>query len=411
MAVTFNEFCGIGNETFTAWTGSDFGPCFEFLVLVCPANALLAVSSAYFGAKRLHGSIRELPSSLATKLRIASSLLVCIEGLIEMVCSLVLERTRVPAYFLTCALLSFAWLLNSCALWNIRHLHLLRACMPRMHLVAVIVAILGTVLQFSSVIIGLQDNDWEASDLGVKEVGVLIRLFVQITFLLSLIPCQAWEGSVYDYRTAASSVQVPEFPNNEHTFLRSISQATFYSSIECVSDELGIAEKTSNFLSRLSFWWVGPMMLKGSKGRIQNPEDVFMLPPSLSTASLKEKFSWLFYCQDSQPAQNFGDQPSCLSDSQSDYSVQFTADRRERKHKSPSSAQTSSQRTLLGTLHQAFGWQYYSVGILKLLADALGFAGPLLLHALVSFMENSKVCALGCQLKVDWGKLEHHGKN
>ena len=42
---------------------------------------------------------------------------------------------------------------------------------------------------------------------------------------------------------------------------------------------------------------------------------------------------------------------------------------------------------LLQALNFAFGWEYYSLGILKLLADGFGFAGPLLLNQLVSFIE------------------------
>ena len=35
------------------------------------------------------------------------------------------------------------------------------------------------------------------------------------------------------------------------------------------------------------------------------------------------------------------------------------------------------------TIHRVFGWRYYPLGVLKLLADSLGFAGPVLLGYLV----------------------------
>ncbi|KAH9493041.1 Multidrug resistance-associated protein 7 [Bulinus truncatus] len=44
--------------------------------------------------------------------------------------------------------------------------------------------------------------------------------------------------------------------------------------------------------------------------------------------------------------------------------------------------------TLSKALNKAFGVEYYSLGALKLLADSLGFAGPVLLNYLVSFIEN-----------------------
>lgn len=44
--------------------------------------------------------------------------------------------------------------------------------------------------------------------------------------------------------------------------------------------------------------------------------------------------------------------------------------------------------SLLRALHKCFWFQFYSVGILKLVADCAGFAGPLLLNKLVGFIEN-----------------------
>lgn len=44
--------------------------------------------------------------------------------------------------------------------------------------------------------------------------------------------------------------------------------------------------------------------------------------------------------------------------------------------------------SLLRALHKCFWLQFYSVGLLKLVADCAGFAGPLLLNKLVAFIEN-----------------------
>lgn len=47
--------------------------------------------------------------------------------------------------------------------------------------------------------------------------------------------------------------------------------------------------------------------------------------------------------------------------------------------------------SLLVALHKCFWFQFYSIGILKLIADCAGFAGPMLLNKLVSFIENREV--------------------
>lgn len=45
--------------------------------------------------------------------------------------------------------------------------------------------------------------------------------------------------------------------------------------------------------------------------------------------------------------------------------------------------------SLLRLLHKCFGWQFYSVGTLKLLADLSGFMGPLLLNRFIGFIEDA----------------------
>jgi hypothetical protein len=51
--------------------------------------------------------------------------------------------------------------------------------------------------------------------------------------------------------------------------------------------------------------------------------------------------------------------------------------------------ETESQKpvSLVRALHTCFGFQFYSIGLLKLLADGAGFMGPLLLNKLVTFIE------------------------
>ena len=49
---------------------------------------------------------------------------------------------------------------------------------------------------------------------------------------------------------------------------------------------------------------------------------------------------------------------------------------------------------LLKNLNSAYGRYFFSLGILKLMVDLLGFTQPLLLNRLVSFMENKNVSFL-----------------
>lgn len=49
-------------------------------------------------------------------------------------------------------------------------------------------------------------------------------------------------------------------------------------------------------------------------------------------------------------------------------------------------------------LHRCFSVQFYSIGILKLLADLLGFGGPMLLNQLVTFIEDKSE-------SMEWGYI------
>lgn len=47
--------------------------------------------------------------------------------------------------------------------------------------------------------------------------------------------------------------------------------------------------------------------------------------------------------------------------------------------------------SLFKALHSCFGFEFYIIGVLKLLADVSGFAGPLLLNKLVVFIEDPTI--------------------
>lgn len=47
------------------------------------------------------------------------------------------------------------------------------------------------------------------------------------------------------------------------------------------------------------------------------------------------------------------------------------------------------QPSLLKVVFKAYGWQYLALGFLKLANDILNFAGPLLLNALVQYLDHS----------------------
>lgn len=101
---------------------------------------------------------------------------------------------------------------------------------------------------------------------------------------------------------------------------------------------LGQAQDEAPLLSRLLFYWVNPLIDKGLMGQLRRLDDLFDLPEKLNVYNTIEV------------------------------------------------VQNAMGRTgsLLRTLHKVFGLEFYAIGILRFVGDMSGFAGPLLLAALLN---------------------------
>lgn len=417
------DFCGSKNASqFVLWNNGDFGECFKLLCLVCPANFLLVCSSMFF-ARRKWQTFEFLQHHLylLTKLQALICALIFLEALIEVSCSWSLRTYHPPVYLLSSFLIALAWISNAFTVWRNRQVFILRRCYPAVHVAFILLAFLMSSVQVYSVFHKIHGNDFDS--LLIHEYGTLVRICLQVMFLVLLIIPTASStcnriGLNVDSSTTSCRIQSTSHTERE-AILRSGSRGTFYSSTQCVTDHLGVAEEKSNLFSKLTFWWVRPMMQKGFKGRLQSAADLFMLPQSLSTKRVRYLFTDNFECTDNQPNQSNQVLDDSISDDHGYTSIIFfpgtqksvsdpnfrlrygsrsvrktistnSADFSENEDPSITVPKVAVQRTLLRALHNSFGLQYYCVGLLKLTGDALSFAGPLLLHALVSFMENKQ---------------------
>lgn len=100
---------------------------------------------------------------------------------------------------------------------------------------------------------------------------------------------------------------------------------------------LGPAQSRASILSRLYFSWVNPLIRSAVERPPKSINDLFTLPESMSFTCITNKF-------------------------------QQNIDR---------------SRTVLQALHSSFGREFYLIGLLRLIADTSGFAGPLLLGGLL----------------------------
>ncbi|NXE87494.1 MRP7 protein, partial [Menura novaehollandiae] len=102
-----------------------------------------------------------------------------------------------------------------------------------------------------------------------------------------------------------------------------------------------VAEDGESWLSRFFYTWMNPLMKRGYQQKLNQPEDVYVLPRQIQAARVCD----------------------C-----------------------PHHAQEAVR--LLSVFHAAFGLRFYSLGLVKLAGSLLDFSGPLLLNLLVNFMES-----------------------
>ncbi|XP_051470660.1 ATP-binding cassette sub-family C member 10 isoform X2 [Apus apus] len=147
-----------------------------------------------------------------------------------------------------------------------------------------------------------------------------------------------------------------------------------------VPDQQGVAEDGESWLSRFFYLWMNPLMKRGYQWKLNQPEDVCVLPRQLQAARVCDRF---YSCWQSKAA---------LHQREEEDTVSLTSPIIAGGNGSsdgPGSLQRAQEPVqLFSVLHAAFGLRFYSLGLLKLAGNLLGFSGPLLLNLLVNFMES-----------------------
>ncbi|XP_068254004.1 ATP-binding cassette sub-family C member 10 isoform X3 [Nyctibius grandis] len=125
---------------------------------------------------------------------------------------------------------------------------------------------------------------------------------------------------------------------------------------------------------------MNPLMKRGYEWKLNQPQDVYVLPRQLQAARVSDRF---YSCW----------QKKAVRHQVEEETVSLTSPIIAGGDGSSDAPEYSSHRTqeavqLFSVLHAAFGLRFYSLGLLKLAGNLLGFSGPLLLNLLVNFMES-----------------------
>jgi len=441
------------NSTFQVWYNNDFGLCFEYLVFATFLNALFGVTSAlYAGQKYTRIKRKRIPIALAV--RAAVSLCVIVNTLVEFTASFKLATGRPYSVLLAEIVLIISWSIHLLSVLvlcsSVKHSG--RGPLT-LHAVWFLVFI-GDIIHFRTVIRWTTNpsdyhNPSLPNDVGYMYFALLLRITTYVNFglqclyvitLLFGVP-PATGDNIKIPRNVARRLYTgsTQYHDEEREYLvaqqhlvTSETEGSLGYGLISVRDTQGqrkgavdfskleASEDKANIVSLLSFWWVLPLMKRGDLGFLQKPEDLLQLPKSLKTSNVREKFQtvlqWYRHANSStilqstsstthptgaengfhpfkQTGQTEELEPSSLLHSLHSLtsSTRGGAEKRPPKRNNGACEDGSSRISLFWALNRAFGLHYYPLGVLKLLADGLGFAGPLLLHALVSFMENRNV--------------------
>uniref|UniRef100_A0A6P7GJZ3 ABC-type xenobiotic transporter n=1 Tax=Diabrotica virgifera virgifera TaxID=50390 RepID=A0A6P7GJZ3_DIAVI len=204
------------------------------------------------------------------------------------------------------------------------------------------------------------ENSQRPTENTKMELGITLYYTVlQIIYALSLIP--------------GGSTTTLNFPERytEITERQPLINANAYGrfSEEGDPNDLGVAMEDTNWLSRLSFSWVKSLVNKGVEDKIVTSDDLYDLPDSISSDNNSNRLENYLRIEHD-------------TDSSREVIV----------------IQPRKSSSLLAALHRCYAWQFYSVGILRLVADCSNFAGPILLNKLVDFIEKRSI-------DIKWGYL------
>ncbi|XP_053078740.1 ATP-binding cassette sub-family C member 10 isoform X4 [Acinonyx jubatus] len=298
------------------WEGDTTGHCFTQLVLSALPHALLAVLSAcHWGTPRNPDYI--LHCSPGWRLRFAASFLLSVFPLLDLL-PVALPPGAGPGPIglevLAGGVAAVAWTSHCLALWVLVH-------SPHGHSRGPLALALAAFLPAPALVLTLLWHCQRGTLLPPLLPGPLSRLCLLILQLAALL--------AYGLGWA-----VPGGPREPWAQEPLLSQ----------EQEPEIAEDGESWLSRFSYAWLTPLLSRGARGELRQPQDTCRLPHRLHPTYLAQVFQ------------------ACW--------------------------QEGAQ--LWRALYGAFGQRYLALGLLKLVGTMLGFSGPLLLSLLVGFLEEGQ---------------------
>ena len=383
--------CGRGVNNFTVWENGDFGHCFEQLVFSCTTHLLLAIASIYHFVHNAYRRVAgPLPRSLTLHCRFIVSIILLLMPLFLVVLTFLYLKIHMSLVdIITLCVKVFTWLVHAAYVWRHHRMYHVHIRGTVSMVVSFLFTAISTGIQLRTVILHVINNSPYLNSVEKYTTYITAGLFV--VYIFTLIPSKRPPLTHLHYSLSIQDVDhlSPSGSESDPLLDPSTSRQNYGGIQRSTSDEdqqLGIAEDFENCLSRVTFYWVRSLMLKGANGELNRSRDLYDLPQRLRTKLIEEKFSAILKGKPWPEPENENQRmrsTDSVGSRESGPAEVVVVDGRGNVPAKP-----TMPCSLLSALNKAFGLEYYLLGLLKLLGDMLGFAGPILLNYLVSYMEN-----------------------
>ncbi|XP_062527496.1 ATP-binding cassette sub-family C member 10 isoform X2 [Bombyx mori] len=365
----WEDMCGPGG--LHPWNDAtkDFSVCFQELFLQVPVYFIIAIVSGYFVGYRKDWVIREKTQERAIIFRSFVVLGLAFIPIIEIyIFTTKPDFTLYPVDYFAAGSSCLAWLVHFGYVLALKHRLGRSSRGPVMQLFLWCCTVLLN-------LIALRSNIISGSQTGFNTAA----LCCHVLYFLTLIPSNYSRPTFYS----------PCLVGSQH------SHSEYTPLIPHVDDDvLGTAMQGNSFFSKLMFTWVNPLLQKGLENKLKDPEELFDIPAEYRSSYIGARMDRALV-GNVDHHQQYADIPhepfistgyGAIGETVPQASTPVTSTSRVRVH--PVRRQNVS---LLRALHKVFAVEFYSIGLLKLVSDMAGFAGPLLLNKLVEFVEDTTI--------------------
>nr|XP_047936057.1 ATP-binding cassette sub-family C member 10 isoform X2 [Anser cygnoides]XP_047936058.1 ATP-binding cassette sub-family C member 10 isoform X2 [Anser cygnoides]XP_047936059.1 ATP-binding cassette sub-family C member 10 isoform X2 [Anser cygnoides] len=354
--------CGTGPEDpLPLWVRGSVGHCFNQLTLNAIPHAILAaVSACFLGTPRSGSGVPRRPG---WRCRIAASFTLTGLFLADIIPATISQQELGPVYLevLASGIAALTWLTHGVAL-----LMLCRSIHGSTRGPAALALL--TLLPLPSLIITLvwycqRGTAWSPAHPAVSSRFTILCLQLA-SLLVYVISYLLPTTERHEFLSINSSWQQDQLISEPGTSL---------------SGQQRVAEDGESWLSRFFYAWMNPLMERGYQWKLNQPQDVYLLPRQLQAARVCDRF---YACWQKKAALHQVEEETVSLTSPIIAAGDGSSDVRDSLHRAQEPVR------LFSVLHAVFGLRFYLLGLLKLAGSLLSFSGPLLLNLLVNFMES-----------------------